>query len=439
MNKSALLDIHRFYLIVISVCTLLSFNFLGEFGLVVYGVLLLYSVILFFYNKKMELYRPWILYVLIAYYIYFFIASCVNGSVVKYFGASCIQLLFLSLITFYRRDVDSCVNDFISIAKLSIILSLIMNIGSLVIGISVYFFPEMINGLPQFISGFFKNVAGNFPIRLAGFAFQPNSSARVCLLGTIFSIYLLTCEEKQNRKWYALAISNIIISLYYIVFATNSRTSLIVLFIFSVSYLFIYAFILKKGNKNILKIILLIAVILLALIVLVIIAISISPEIKEFLLNDIFRVSTISTGTGRTTVFKTALELGKGNRLFGFYPGELKERVGVTSTHNLFLELLSYGGIPSLVLYAIFFFYTLYVSYKNMKCNTIVLRERALCSLFFCYILSYFVCGMAENVSVMGSEEFGLISTLILCSTNMIRYEISKSAKSLKNVAKSIT
>ena len=79
----------------------------------------------------MELYRPWILYVLIAYYIYFFIASCVNGSVVKYFGASCIQLLFLSLITFYRRDVDSCVNDFISIAKLSIILSLIMNIGSL--------------------------------------------------------------------------------------------------------------------------------------------------------------------------------------------------------------------------------------------------------------------------------------------------------------------
>lgn len=425
MNKFALMDIHRFYLSIISICTLLSFNFFGKIGLPLYGIMLAYSIILFFQNKKKEFYRHWSLYILVAYYLYFFIALCVNGAVTSY-GVSCIQLLFLSLITFYRRDIDSYVKDFVAIARISIILSLIMSIGSIIIGLVVYFAPEIINTLPAGISNYFKVVAGSYPIRLTGFSFQPNVSARVCLLGTIFSIYMLTCEEKQNRKWYALAISNIIVSLYFIVFATNSRTSLIVLFIFSVSYLFIYAFILKKGNKNILKIILLIAVILLALIVLVIIAISISPEIKEFLLNDIFRVSTISTGTGRTTVFKTALELGKGNRLFGFYPGELKERVGVTSTHNLFLELLSYGGIPSLVLYAIFFFYTFYVSYKNMKCNTIVLRERVLCSLFFCYILSYFVCGMAENASVIGSDEFALISTIVLCCTHMVNKEISK-------------
>ena len=416
-------DIHIFNIILVSVLSFLQFTFIGKvIGLTSYGIMLAYSVVFFFYNLRIKrFYTPWILYVIVLFYLYFLIATCANGSVMM-FGSSLLQLLFICLISFFDRNTTSYVKDFISISKVLIILSLFMGCGSVIIGLIVYLYPEMISSLPMGISEYLKSVAGSFPVRLTGLAWHPNSSAKLCLIGSMFSIYLLTCEEIQSVKWKILAIINTFFSLYFIGIATNSRTSLIVLFSFCFIYGFIYAFKIKKGNKAVLKTIIYIVIVLFAILILFLVLISVSTEFKNYLLNDILRISTISTATGRTTIYKIAFELGENDRLFGFHPDRLDERVHVASTHNLFLELLSFGGVPSLVLYAIFFFYTLYVSWKNLTLKTLMEKQQVLCAFLFCYIVCYFIYGIAERASVNGVGEIAVLAQIVFGITHVINH-----------------
>lgn len=422
-------DIHKYYCVLIFVLTFLRFSFLSFLGptsLVIYGIILVYSIIFFLWNlSKKELYTPWIFFVVICFYLYHLLSVCINGGVIRY-GSALLQLLFICLISFYNRPVDSYIKDFISISKILIVLSLGMSIGSLLVGLFVYFSPDKINNLPEAVSFYLRNVSGRFPVRLTGLAWQPNSSARLCLMGSIFSIYLITCEDRQSIKWKVLAIINLVFSLFFIAILTNSRTSLIVLLSFAAIYGFIYAFRIKKGNIFVAKIIIFVAIALLAFVILFFIAISLSPEIRDFLINDIFRVSSISTGTGRTTVFKTAFDLLKGKWLFGFDTDELHEKVNVYSTHNLFLEVLAYGGFPSLIMYCVFFFYTFHVAWKNLKSKNIITSNKVFFCFLFCYIISYFICGIAENANVNGAEEMSLIAQIVFCCTHVCNYNMAK-------------
>ena len=423
-------DIHIFNIILVLVLSFLRFSFLGNAGLVIYGILLAYSVFFFFYNLRYKkLYITWLFWIIIAYYLYFFIAVCISGNIIR-FGASLFQLLFICLISFYIRGTNSYIQDFISIAKVIIALSLFMSVGSLLIGIFVCLSSDAISTIPYRLSSFLIKVAGSFPARLTGFAGQPNNSARLCLLGAMFSIYLLTCEEKQNIKWKILSIVNVVISLYFIAIATNSRTSLISLFVFSFVYLSIYSFKIKNDDKYVLKTIFYVIVSLLSIIILGVILINVFSHLKEFLFQDVFRISTIKTGTGRTSIFKVALELIRGNLLFGFNQEELVERVGVASTHNLFLEVLSYGGLPSLVLYLIYISYTFYVACSNLRHKNLSIRYQILNTFLLSYIICYLICGIAERVSVNGSEEIAAIAQIVFCITHVIRYNMVSKAES---------
>lgn len=416
----SLSDIHTFFLITIGTIIILNFSFLGFFGLIIYGLLIGYSLLFFAYNiRRQKMLQIPMLYVLIAYYLYFLLAVCINGSVIVN-GAAILQLFLFSLIAFFVRDSKDLIKDITAIAKMMIIAGIFMSLGSLLIALLCHTNPDLINDLPSKIGAFLVKVTGDFPRRLTGLNNNPNGTAEFCTVSTIMSIFILTFERKT--KWVVLSLINIICSLNLIVLWTNSRTNMAALFAFTMAYFIIFFFISNNENKSLKKIaIIIITVVVICTLIMTAIILT-SQTLRDFILERVLRSSSLKTASGRDSVYRVAVELGEGHRLFGYNISELAQRIA-PHAHNMFLQLLSFAGVPGLVLFSIYFLYTSYVAIKNLLNKTFSQEIKNFNCFLACYIFYFFVEGIPETAGVDSMRMSSILLQLVLAYTYIIYFQ----------------
>lgn len=388
-------DIKTFILVSITVISIIQIEVFGTLGLIIYGLLIAYGIVFILLNlrKLNTLHKP-ISIIAFAYYFYFILADCINGNFVLT-GPSLIQYLILLIVAFSIRPTQQLNSTISSIAKIMTIIGIIVSLSSVFIALFTYYFPDLINNLPQYFANFCIISTGSFPGRASGVLGNANITSGYSFVCAIFSIYLMFID--QNKKWKFLSCVNYILSAYMIFIFCNSRSFILALLSSSIIFIFLYFLHVYKEDKQKIKafkIILICAVILFIILGLSILYIS---QFRTFIFDRILRVTSLSDGSGRLEIYKTALELGKGNRVFGYSFRDLEAITGHSHAHNIFIELLSFGGIPSLLLFCIFFFYTGLVAIKNVFAKN-TSKECCILSIFLlAYGVGYFICGLTGS------------------------------------------
>ena len=266
----------------------------------------------------------------------------------------------------------------------------------------------------------FLKTMGEYPRRMAGIATHPNYTAEFCLVGTMLSFYLITTEK--SRKWKTFSLLNIIISFFIIFIATSSRTSMVCMLFFTCAFLCFYFYSNRKDAK-IVKRMKYILFCLLFIALICIILFFISDSFKKFVNEHVLRVSSLKTASGRDSVYKVAFELGKGHRIFGYNDKELANRIA-SHAHNMYLQLLSFSGIPGLVLYCIYFFYTIYLAIKNFFNNAFDSSEKLLNCLFLSYLICYILYGIPEDAGVNWMKAISVYAQIIFASIHILNYNV---------------
>ena len=425
-------DIHTYLLVTISTLLALYLNFFGTIGLVLYGLLISYSIIFIFSNyRRMEQYKnlPLVFFVIVAYYCYYILAVSINGSF-SYNGPAIIQLFLLSYICFFREDESKMVNDVNSISKIFTIFGLAMGIGSFGIAVFTLFFPDIVNTFPSAVAKSFNSIKGSFPYgRLAGLRKYPNPTALACLTSIVFSFYLISIEHR--KRWLISALFNIVLGGYLIVVATNSRTNMVCLVAFALCYYVFYFFVLYKDDNKKRKIRNIIAAILLLIIIILFVVILIcSNSVRDFFFNHVFRISSIKDASGRDDVYKITYDLGKGKRLFGINMNEYMETTELPNAHNIYLQLLTAGGIPSLILFCIWFFFTFFAAFKNLFSKEEPKEIQNLNCFFVSFIICYFLQGIPETGGVDIMSPFSIAAQIIFAYIDLIYFTRARKLRS---------
>ena len=414
MKNELKLYTHNFLLIIVFTISILQSNLLGTVGLWIYGGLLILSLCsLIALRKKLFISFP--LCICFAYFSWYILSSIINGSFINY-GSTLFQLLFISLLGFANRPTDEIQRETILFAKIATIAGILMTILSYAITYLAITYPIVLNYLPQNL-----NVL-SFPDRLVGLGNQPNVTARYIMVSAALSIFLIPNEQK---KWNILAIINIILSLLTIFFATKSRTSMIAFLAFILCYCILFFKYINKDNvfyKRVFKYIVLACFFIIGIFL---ILITFSTQIRDFMLNDVIRVSSISTGTGRTGIYKKALELGQGKRLFGYNYHDLLNGIG---SHNIFIQVLSDAGVPALVLFIFYFFYSLIISFQNVLNKKLGKQYKKLTSFIFCFLLMVLICGIAESVVVCTLELIAIYTHIFLAYSSVIHNNLNQNS-----------
>ena len=415
-------NISYFFLAVISIISVIQIYGLGTFGLVVYGILIFYSIAFIAINiRKIKIYMHPIFYVACAYYLYFIFAGFINGNY-NYTGPTLFQYFMLTVIAFSIRPISELRQDFIYISKLMTVMGLVISIGSLTISLITYYCPDAILFLPKYIGDLFVHFTGAFPDRATGMIGNANTTGGYLNYSALFSMYIVV--STKSNKWRIISIINILFAIFSIFILLASRTSMLgLLLVGSMFFILVTCFSTNVRMKKVLA--KLLVYIFISGFVFLIACIFIE-DLRSFLLNRVLRISSLSDGSGRLDIYKTAFELGSEHRLFGFYHKELVETTGVYNAHNIFLEALSFGGIPCLILFCVYFFYTIIIASKNAFTKSQINNEyRIFFCFLFCYLCCYLIRGFTEcdlNKMRMGS----LCVQLVMGYTHIINYQLKQ-------------
>ena len=391
--------IGSFICTVLLVLSILQFDVFGAFGLAIYGLVIILGTVYFLYNfRNLSFFTGTFFWVAVAYYLFFLMASLANGSY-KFIGPSICTLLLLTLAGFTNNSDEGIKNCLRRISKIYTVLGLLMSALSIAITLVAYASPSIIQKLSSELANEFLFVAGTFPTRMTGLAHQPNKTASFMCITASLSIYLLLSGPRE-KKWIISATGNIILGILTVFIFTASRTSMLSFLAFAgtiyVCY-FLHLLLSKQNTKF--KIHLFVLVTILVLVIAGLCFICAYTPARVFFLERVIRVSSLSDGSGRLSVYKEVFELGKQNRLIGIDVTTLagQTTMQVPHSHNNMLEALTAGGIPTLVLYAIYFFGSLATSIR-LTCKKIrqPMPESFLSIFFLAMIIGQFVQGLTE-------------------------------------------
>lgn len=392
-----LMSTEQFLLITL---TTISFNLfwgLGSISLVVYGLLIAYGVIFIALNiKKLQIVKGPAFYLACAYYVYFILASVINQNILKT-GPSIIQFFLITIVAFAGISLNQIKDVIRKLAKVFTVVGIFVAVMSYVIPAVTYYFPELVSQLPFGLDESFVWIMGGFPGRADGLIGNANFTSNYMNICAFFSIYLLTTIK--DKKWVVLSVIDILLAIYVVFILCNSRTSMLVFMCFCFFYACFYYLYAYKEDKNKRKHFYFIMGAIAILVLLMILIVAFSPSAKDYVFNKLLRVSSLKDGTGRLGIFKTALKLGEGRRLFGFNYLELRAATPGNNSHahNSFLEILSFGGIPAFVFFTCYFFYSIYIALRNVFTKATVSSEYNLMFiLLLCLVLAFFASTMTE-------------------------------------------
>ena len=402
----------------------IQIDIFGTLGLFVYGLLIAYGIIFIIVNfKNLNVIKHPIVYIACAYYLYFIFAEIINGNF-TYTGPSLIQFFLLTIIAFRVRTIDEIKKDFKILAKYLTIMGLIVSISSILICIVTFYAPDFVSQLPEVIKNNFLRFTGSFPQRATGVIGNANRSAGYIYICSLFALYLIVIDRR--KIWLIPAVINILLAFYstFIVFA--SRTYMVCLLITLPG--FFIAFLLSKYRIKIFKqkiFYITLCVILFMILCLVLIYI-VSDTARNYILDHIIRVSSLSDGSGRLEIYRTSIDLWKNHKIFGYNYMDLYNLTGVTHAHNIFIEVLASGGLPSFVLFSIFMIYTVYIAIKNVFIKEIISTEtRFLICLLISYMVGYLFTGMTGG-DINRMMYTTVILPSVMCSSYIIRDQIKR-------------
>lgn len=420
-------DPRIFLLVTFMSIAVIQIDIFGVLGLIVYGLLIAYGVVFIAVNfKNLHLLKHPVFYIACAYYLYFILANVINGSF-NLRGPSIVQYFLLCVVAFSVRPADEIRRDVITVAKFMTVIGIIQAVFCIFAALLLYNAPQFVDNTPEFFSALIHEVADGFPVRASGLVQNANLTAGYEFVSGILSFFLLLNYAK-NREWIWPAIINIALAIYIVFVYCASRTYMLAGMSFSLAFLVLYYFGVCRENEKQRKIFHVCLICIFALIVIAIMILVCSPAVRDFLLNRVLRIDSLSTGSGRLNIWKTSIELGKGNRLFGISYEALEDATGFSNTHNSLLEMLAFGGIPTLVLFIIYYLYTLFVAGK------VILKGKmdSQTMLFFCflvaYILGHFVAGMTES-DINRLKMTTLLFSISMGFIHVINYQLKKHEK----------
>lgn len=377
--------------------TVLQFGIFGRLGLAIYGLLLAYGTVFIMLNVRRDSMRSAgpMFYVAICYFLSYLLSLAINGGIATS-GAAMLQFLILTLACYMVDDCSDIQAGVGILSKFLTICGIVLFAGSMAIALTTHNAPAFVKSLPEPIRSELYRFTGSFPVRLTGLIGNANTTAGFCFASSVFSLYIIA-NGSYGKRWTLISILNIAFC-HSMIFLGTACRSFMLASIFSFLSFFILYFHLFPGhgrkNNHVMKVIFFTVCISLLLAA---IAFCLSGPFRSFVLNHIIRTSSLETGSGRLAIYRKALELGAGRRLFGFSYGELMETCGVIHAHNNYLEVLSFGGLVSLALYLVYFFYSLFVAIRNtLSSRTIPPSWRLLFCMASCYMIGYMVGGMTE-------------------------------------------
>ena len=419
-DKTNIWDIHNCLIITFILLLILPLDIFGFWGLIVYLIIFLYAIACIVINGKSKHFcKSFTFYSGILYYIVALIAPIINGGFTR-IGTHIAQLFVILLLCFVNRDTEELENDIISISKIMITAGLLIGIMSLILSIGTTFFPEYINSLPNKISDYIRKRSGSFYGRINGLTGNANSTACYCYTGAAFSIYMLL--NKQSKIWKLLSIMNILLSAYIIFIATASRTNMLSFISFSIVFITSYYLVAHRKRNNYKKTFYKILYLTAVLTILFIILLLVIPSFRNYVLTKIVRVSSLSDGSNRLTVYKTAWEYGKGNRILGFNNREFYNQTGFSHTHNAILEVLSFSGLLGLVPFLGFSLVSIYYAIKNLISCSKIDNDKAKTTVcfFVAFIVGYIFNALIENGAINKLVPISVILQIVLGYTSQI-------------------
>ena len=426
LNRLNFCDIHTCLRIVFSLLIIIQFNIFGTIGLIGYGFMLVYSAICIIYNaKKKHFCKSITFYSGVLFYFFSLLGPLVNGGF-NLIGTRILQLFLIMLLVFIDRNGNEILADIKSLTKIMTVAGFIMGLSSILLTAFVTWQQGYIQQLPQSIANKLFYLAGSFSNRITGLAANANLTACYTMVGAICSAYLLTIET--NLKWKALSIANTFLSLYIIFIATASRTTMLAVIGAAITYGFLYFFIICKGNKIKRSSFSKLLFIVLGISLIIIMSLFIVPSLKDFILNKIIRIDSLSTGSNRLQCYKSAWEMGHGNRLLGFSIADFTQQTGFLHTHNVFLEVLSFSGLLGFIPFVIYITSSAINIFKNIKkCLLDILSNDSKCAL--CFIATIFtafiIWGITENGAIYSLAALSFFTQLAFGVSNTLAHKSS--------------
>lgn len=391
-----LLDIHWLLIITISTIAVLLFGVFNWVGLVLYGVLLVYngSGIVYNFLNGRKISKNITFFSGVLFSLYFLLASFINGNSSDW--ATIIQYGLILVLVSFAREGKEIQSVFLPISKVLTISGICMAFLSILIPIIGNVFPSFFLSLPKYdlFIRLNKMVCDIKTDRLIGFGLNPITTSFYCYATIAFSVFLFSITGKQ--LWKILSAINIGISSFFIAFLARSRTYMLALFAFYGAYFFIYYCVLYRDVPSKQRDFKVLLFVFCSCFIVFVLLFTLFDSFRSFILEDVFRVQNIDTFGNRGDIFTRSLIAGEGHRLFGI-SSMYFEQIIEDHTHNVFLEVLTFGGVPSLFFFMIYVFSSIYISIKNMiNKNEMPINIQIINCLAFAYIVSYLVGGISE-------------------------------------------
>lgn len=421
MFAQKLFDVRNVILVTIASIAILQFGVFSLLGLAVYGLLLAYNLFSIIYNlREKKIYVNIVFLLGISYCIYFLVSSVVNGNIADV-GSTILQYLLIFVVASFIRGDDSIKKDIVSLSKVLTIAGLSMAVLSILLALAGEMFPSFFQSLPEWepFTEIQKRLCNIPQERLVGFGGNPITTAYYCYTGLLFSIYL--CSVECSKNWKILVYLNILVSSITIIFLTRCRTYAIALFAFAFLYISIYYFWISKDNKlkkRNFKIIATVCIAILAILIVIFIA---SDSFRDFILNDIIRIQNLSTLSNRLEIFYNSYNAGIGHRWFGVNADQFEQTIAY-HTHNAYLEVLTFGGLPCLILFLLYLFFSLITAIAVLRSKN---KDVQIIACFiFSFIIGYMVGGIAEPGSIRAMRIIFPVMQVLLAFISVLHHNM---------------
>lgn len=351
---------------------------------ILYGLLLILTEL----NKKQIKFSPIIPFYFISFFYLLSAIIMVIHKDILTLGLGHLFYYILICICFIDKEDRNITEEIISIMKMLTIAAIVVSF------LSISFIPYVEQNIEKF-SWTDKNtltaltVIAKEPSRLVGMLGHPNKTGNFCAICIIGSELILFSQNQ--KKWKAVSIVSILLSSLTILL-TGSRTAMLMTALFTIIFIILLFCTGLMKEKNTLKTLLLFIGIMLIFCILALVFLVATNKV-EFFLNHIIRTDSMQSGSGRTWIRAKAFEISKENRLIGVSRKYLTDIIGVDA-HNTYYEILATAGVPALILYLCFIFYSIYSSSKLV---ILYKRKNSLSLIFAIFLFSATVAVLAEN------------------------------------------
>ena len=411
------------YLFLIIIFSFVSFFATQPFSPLVraaiYGVFVFYSGLFFLLNiRRHRMALTWVAISGIVYYILSTISYIHNGDIMTE-GFPHFQYVFLGLICLSDRSSEDIVKEISTLVKMVTVFSIIMVVVSLLTVPLVLYCPSFVESLPKELNRMVITSASIGNGRFCGFTNNPNMTANFCTVGFMLSYYLLFV--KTGWKWKTAAVADCVLSFYLITFKCASRTAMLTIMAFACIFPFLYFIAFHWRNMEYRKWFYIVLVLIIVAILLGISIVVFVEPLRDYVLNNIIRISSLQTGSGRTNIWRFMLEASKGHRIFGVSKQVIRENFNVGSMHNIFLELFIIMGVPTMIAYLVYFFFSICQSWKmafSQKIDSHYLKMLYL--LILSTLLVTILQGMSENFLFSKYCLTGMFVTYFLATTQVL-------------------